>query len=165
MADTPAAKPEYFEGGDSLTEALKSIQEMLLSAVSSQPLFPPTLLYNEGWLLRLVLDWFSRHSVQDHPLTFAAGSRWFSEALLPSPFPARYRGDKLAENWTHADGVVGHFQIGKKGRTDLKLLPGATQFIVLEAKIFSSLSPGVTHASYYDQAARTVACMAEVLRR
>jgi len=35
---------------------------------------------------------------------------------------------------------------------------------VLEAKMFSKLSPGVKHASYFDQAARNVACIAEVLK-
>jgi hypothetical protein len=39
------------------------------------------------------------------------------------------------------------------------------QFIVVEAKLFSPLSPRVTHAAYFDQAARNVACMAEVLSR
>jgi len=165
MHDSPPAKPDYFKGEDSQSEALKSIQEMLRTAASSQPPFPPTLLYNEGWLLRLVLNWFAGHSLQDHPLSFAAGATWFSEALLPSAFLARRQGDPLAESWTHADGVIGHFQIGKRGKGDLSLKPGNSQFLVLEAKMFSTLSPGVTHASYFDQAARTVACMAEVLRR
>ena len=147
MHDTPAAKPEYFEGGDSLSEALESIQEMLRTAATDQPLFPPTLLYNEGWLLRLVLDWFARHSVQDQLLSFAADANWFSEALLPSPFLARNRGDQLAESWTHADGVVGHFLIGEKGRADLSLETEASQLLVLEAKMFSTLSSGVTHAA------------------
>jgi hypothetical protein len=35
---------------------------------------------------------------------------------------------------------------------------------VVEAKMFSKLSSGVTNASYYNQAARNVACMAEVIR-
>ncbi len=113
----------------------------------------------------MILDWFARHSVEGHPLSFATNATWFSEALLPSAFLARYRGDKLAENWTHADGVVGHFLIGEEGKADLKLLPEARQFLVLEAKIFSGLSSGVSNARYYDQAARNVACMAEVLRR
>ena len=33
--------------------------------------------------------------------------KWYSEALLPSAFLARVREDKLAEFWTHADGVIG----------------------------------------------------------
>jgi hypothetical protein len=36
---------------------------------------------------------------------------------------------------------------------------------VIEAKLFSPLSPRVTHAAYFDQAARNVACVAEVLSR
>ena len=37
--------------------------------------------------------------------------------------------------------------------------------MVTEAKMFSKLSPGVKKASYFNQAARTVACMAEVVKR
>ena len=115
--------------------------------------------------MRLFLDWFARHPDKKHPLSFAAEATWFSEALLPPAFLVRHRGDKLAENWTHADGAAGHILIGEDGKADLKLRPAATQFLVLEAKMFSSLSKGVTHAGYYDQAARNVACMAEVLHR
>jgi hypothetical protein len=141
------------------------IRVLLESCSSEAPLFPPTLLYNEGWLLRLVLDWFSRQNIPDHPLNFQKNARWFSETLLPSAFLARHRGDPLAENWTHADGVVGHFTIGKQGKADLSLQSDATQFLVLEAKMFSGLSSGVTNAKYYDQVARNVACVAEVFHR
>lgn len=143
---------------------IQKITALLESCTSPAPKFPPTLLYNEGWLLRLALDWFSTHPVPDHPLTFSGNASWFSEALLPSPFLARYRGDHLAESWTHADGVVGHFQIGGKGKTGLSLLPDATQFVVLEAKLFSGLSASVKHALDFDQVARNVACIIEVLR-
>jgi hypothetical protein len=165
MRDLSEVEPQFNNPEDRPAEALESVQSMLRSASSDQPLFPPTLLFNEGWLLRLVLNWFARHSVKDHPLSFAADARWFSEALLSLAFLARHRGDKPAENWMHADGVIGHFSIGDEGKTDLTLLPNATQFLVLEAKMFSGLSSGVTNARYYDQAARNVACMAEVLCR
>ena len=40
----------------------------LIDATESKPhRFPPTLLYNEGWMLRLVLDWFKTHEAQGHP--------------------------------------------------------------------------------------------------
>ena len=141
------------------------ISILLESCSTENPCFPPTTLYNEGWLLRLVLDWFSTHDIGNHPLNFEKKARWFSEALLPSAFLARRRGDPLAESWTHADGVVGHFVIGAQGKTDLSLLPRATQLLVVEAKMFSELSSGVTKARYFDQAARTVACIAEVFHR
>jgi hypothetical protein len=44
-------------------------------------------------------------------------------------------------------------------------MPDATHLVVLEAKLYSGLSKGVMHAKYFDQAARNVACIAEVLRR
>jgi hypothetical protein len=144
---------------------LEKLRAMLQTCATGSPLFPPTMLYNEGWLLRLVLDWFSTHNVPNHPLTVPEDARWFSETLLPSAFLRRHKGDPLAESWTHADGVTGHFVIGSAGKADLSLLPDVTHFAVLEAKMFSRLSSGVKNARYFDQAARSVACIAEVLKR
>jgi hypothetical protein len=127
--------------------------------------FPPTDLYNEGWMLRLVLDWFSLNPGINHDLAFATTGKWYSEALLPSTFLARFRGDKLAESWTHADGVIGDFIIGAKRRGDLSLADGASRFVVTEAKMFSKLSSGVKNATYFNQAARSIACIAEVIFR
>lgn len=85
--------------------------------------------------------------------------------MLPSQFLARYRGDKLAESYTHTDTVIGHYQIGNKGKGDILLDEKAKQFTVVEAKIFSELSYRVKNADYFDQASRNVACIAEVLNR
>ncbi len=139
--------------------------ELLNSFDIEHPNFPPTMIYNEGWMLRLVLEWFSKNLNVDHKINFHEDAKWFSEAQLPTPFGSRYRGDQLAESRTNADGVIGHFVVGSEGKTDFVLLQNATQFIVLEAKMFSRLSPGIKNAPNYDQVARTVACMAEALRR
>ena len=139
--------------------------DLLSSFNPNKPIFPPTEIYNEGWLLRLVLNWFSKRGPIDHPLSFHTESGWFSEALIPSPFLLRYRGDRLAEARTHADGVIGQIEIGRSGKADLDLLDDASQFVILEAKINSPLSSGTKNAPNYDQAARNVACIAEVLRR
>ena len=141
------------------------IKVMLASCGGSNFVLPPTELYNETWFLRLVLEWFSNQDLPEHRISFHEEAKWFSEALIPTAFLPRFRKDPLGESWTHADGVIGHFEIGNKGRGDLSLSGDATQFIVLEAKMFSRLSTGVTHASYFDQAARTVACMAETMYR
>jgi hypothetical protein len=77
--------------------ALERIRGMLQLAGTSNRLFPATVFYNEGWLLRLVLEWFSRQTLSEHALAFSPGTRWFSEALLPSQFFACQRGDRLAE--------------------------------------------------------------------
>ena len=145
--------------------SIDRISRMLSECRGDTRVFPATDLYNEGWMLRLVLDWFASQPGIDHHLSFSAEDRWYSEALLPSAFLPRFRGDPLSESWTHADGVIGQFQIGAKGDGDLSLSPEATGLVVTEAKMFSKLSSGVKNAAFYNQAARNVACIAEVLRR
>ncbi len=142
------------------------IKAMLEECEAGKPAFPPTVLFGEGWLLRVVLDWFAGHGGDRYPISPLAGARWFSESWLPSAFLARYRGDQLAESRTHADAVVGHFAIGDPGTTSgLTLAPDARQLVLLEAKLNNRLSAGVKNAPFFDQAARSVACLAEVLRR
>ena len=145
--------------------ALDRITFLLSETASDKPCFPPTLLFEEGWMLRLVLDWFSSNRTEDHVLAFDKTARWFSEARLASTFLPRFRGDKHAEGYTHADGVLGHFSISPSGHAFLSVSPDATLLKVVEAKMFSKLSRGTTHAPRYNQAARNVACIAEILRR
>jgi len=140
---------------------INKIAQMLRSPSS----FPPTLLYNEGWMLRLVLDYYASNRDSSHKLSFMDNSKCYSELLLPSPFSPRYRGDKLGEGYTHADGVIGHFTIQNKGKGDIKLEDTMKQFKVIEAKMNSPLSKGTSNCPYYNQAARNVACMAEVIKR
>ena len=142
---------------------MKRVAELLSVCGTTSAHMPATLLYNEGWLLRLVLDWFHRSKLQHHALSLLDDANWFSEALLPSQFAPRHRGDELAESRTHADGVLGHFAIGSIGRADISLNRLARQFVVVEAKMFSSLSAGTTRAKSFDQAARNVACMAHLV--
>lgn len=145
---------------------LNEVKKILDWCDTKESVIPPTELYNEGWLLRLIINWFSEFNNTSHELAFVdKDSRWYSELLLPSQFLARYRGDKLAESYTHADGVIGHFKRGNEGKGDILLEEHARQFMVLEAKIYSKLSNRVTNADYFDQASRNVACIAEVLNR
>jgi len=147
-----------------MDKALHSIKCQLGRAQFNDRHFPPTLLFEEGWMLRLVLGWFAESKTTGHDLSLVPGARWFSEARLASAFLPQYRGDKHAEGYTCADGVVGHFQIRTPGKAELTLDADAQQFIVVEAKMFSGLSKGTTHAPTYNQAARNVACMAELVR-
>ena len=132
-----------------------------LRKIEPDQFFPPTDLYNEGWMLRLILDWFHGNTQPKHEFEFNNGATWYSEALLPSAFT----GNNLRETRTHADGVIGHITIEEKTKAGLKLTEKASQFVVIEAKMFSGLSKGVKNAPDFNQAARTVACMAEVVKR
>ncbi len=141
------------------------ITSLLTRSSTPKANFPPTELYNEGWMLRLLLDWLASNPGLGHDLDLVASDKWYSEALLPSPFAPRFRGDRLGESRTHADGVIGDFIIGTDSKADLSLLPGASRFIVVEAKMFSKLSSGVKNSSFFNQAARNVACITEVIKR
>jgi len=140
------------------------VQRIFESITAEAACIPGTLLYNEGWLLRLVLAAGSKGS-DCLPFRFEPTARWFSEALLYSAFLPRFRGDQLAESLTHADGVVGQFRFDAATKAGLTLAPACSQFVVCEAKIFSSLSAGTKRAPTFDQAARNVGCMAETLRQ
>ncbi|MBZ5537850.1 MAG: hypothetical protein LAO31_17995 [Acidobacteriia bacterium] len=139
------------------------VAELLLRCGSGESILPATELFNEGWMLRLVLDWASAHPRSISALPFDEGSSWYSEALLGSRFKPRSRGDASGEGFTHADAVIGHFQLRPGGRGDIELLADARQLTVVEAKLASGLSPGIKHAPDYNQAARNVACIAHLL--
>jgi hypothetical protein len=144
--------------------ALSNVLDFFRSLDSEERHGPATLLYNESWMLRLVLSAEARR-IRCLPEPFEPDARWFSEARLYTPFAARSRGDSLAETATHADGVIGHFEIGRESRAGLHLTPNATQFVVVEAKMFSPLSAGTKRAVGYDQAARNVACLAWTVQK
>ena len=138
--------------------------DILASAGTPTPTIRPTALYNEGWMLQLILDWAHDHAPETHRLAFLPEARWVYRGVVAASVPARWRGDDLAESWSNADGVIGHFDIGTSGKGDLTLREAARQLVVVEAKMFSELSSGTKNVHGYDQAARTVACVAEALR-
>lgn len=126
---------------------------------------PATALFNKKWMLRLLLDCFASSPRPGHPLSPANGARWFSDGLLATRFVGDGRGDKRAEGFTRADGAIGQFHPGAGGHGDLLLGPKATQFVIVATKLESALSTGARNAPYFDQAARTVACMARLLEK
>jgi len=144
---------------------LDEIKELLGELDTEKKHMPPTILYNEGWLLRVVLWCLSQYQIRDAPFYFCDMADWYSEGLLASPFLPVYKRDILAESYTHADGVIGNIAVGKAGRGDIFLVEPFEQFIVLEAKLFSKLAGGILKVPGYNQAARNIACMAEVVKR
>ena len=97
-----------------------AILEMLQAADTNEAVFPPTILYDEGWMLRLILSAAAK-GIKCLPCPLAADAKWYSEALLHSPFLTRHRGDDLAEAYTHADGVMGHFRIRPGTKAGLEI--------------------------------------------
>lgn len=144
-------------------KALERISAVLSRCGHTDGVMPATALFNKEWMLRLLLDGFASLRHPAHPLSPASGARWYSDGLLASRFVGDSRSDPRAEGFTRADGVIGHFHLGSGGRGDVLLDAGATQFVVIEAKLGSVLSPGTKNAPSFDQVARNVACMAHLL--
>jgi hypothetical protein len=146
------------------TTALSEVQEILATITSGTNCVTPTLLYNEGWLAKLVLR-TAAGGVSCLPFQFEPGSLWFSEVILTSIFSKRSRDDEHGETSTHADAVVGHYTFRDLTKAGMVLDTACSQLVVCEAKMFSALTPGTKRAPNFDQAARTVGCMAEALRQ
>lgn len=147
-----------------ITELLRIYQDSLINPGRPECTFAPTVIFNEGWLLRAVLrEW--KTCVHPGPLgflPFPEDAQLYSEGQLYTPFGARYRGDKQAESHTHADGIVGHFSI-LDTKSGIVLNHNFSYFAVFEAKLSSPLSAHTTNATEYDQVTRTVACMINVI--
>jgi hypothetical protein len=146
---------------DQIFNIIKSIER----TDKHENFIPPTILYNEGWLLRIILNWFYNNRMGKYLLSMEENAYWFSEALLSSKFLAKFRGDKLAESYTHADGAYGNIKIGGNGKGDLVLENNCKQFCIVEAKLYSRFSKGITNAQNYNQAARTIVCMCNIIEK
>jgi hypothetical protein len=127
---------------------------------------PMTDIFNEGWMLRVCLDWYSQqeNTSEQKLFTFTPTSIWASEAMLSSPFKRRIKsGDKLAEGTTNADGVLGDLVLSKNSKWDLSLQNKPEIFYILEAKMNSKLASGVSNVDNYNQSTRNIACMIRLL--
>jgi hypothetical protein len=124
----------------------------------------PTEFYNEGWLTRLLIFSITDFGLKEHPLYIQDNSKYFSESLLYTPFLARSRKDSLAESFTHADSAIGEFNIGNDKNKGSLILTG-NKLKIFEAKINSGFSKDVTNAKFYNQSARYVACITEIIDR
>lgn len=141
--------------------ALDRIFQLLREIDEDHSCLPRSYIYNEGWMLRLVLDLASRNLIKHEVFTYDKEVRWASEARLSTPFN-RARG-RCFEGSTLADGVVGDFEWAPGTRALVRLTREANVFHVFEAKLPSKLSSRVGAANGYDQAVRNVACMAQAL--
>ena len=156
MSRRPAAK-----GVDQVIEELLCIyEESRLNRGQPESLFNPTLIFNEGWLLRAVLrQWKLVPGKSCLPfLPFPTDATIYSEGQLYSPFAPRQRGDNLAEAHTHVDGIVGDFSIGAT-KSGIDAHADCRYLAAFEAKLYSRIANGIRYASAYDQVSRTVACV------
>jgi hypothetical protein len=139
---------------------IQTIFEILSEAHTPETNISPTLLYNEGWMARLLVSASIQQGIHLQDIDFSNVQNWYSEGLLSSPFLPRERGDKLGEGYTHADMVIGDFEVEPFKRGDITIKSTNGIFGVIEAKMGSKLSSGTKNAPNYNQASRNLACIA-----
>jgi hypothetical protein len=130
-------------------------------------IFAETLIFNEGWLLRGVLERWRRSKGQSKFafLPFPDNIKIYSEAQLFTPFKRRLRIHRQGEGNTHVDGIVGSFSFSNI-KSGVVLDNNCEYLAVFEAKMYSGLAGGVKHIGNYSQVSRTLACMVNsVLKR
>lgn len=135
-------------------------------------LFPPTVIFNESWMLRLVFKkWLQLRDLKGMPFrdssvvsgeTAFSKLNFFCEGRLGTAF-AKGTG-KRPESSTHADGIIGHFTIGEGRKAKVLLNDGLGFLAVFEAKMYSGFSKGTTYADEYNQISRTCACIIHMLQ-
>jgi len=137
-------------------ELLGLYEAGLINRDTPKCLFPETLIFNEGWLLRSVLKgWIAESEGTGFGfLPFPPGATGYSEGQLYTPF----RRGSHREGNTHVDGIVGDFSITET-KSGIVLKSNFRYIAAFEAKIFGRISPGVTNAPDFDQTSRTAACL------
>ena len=146
---------------NTLMDAITSIGEYCTKSDppdTSLEHFYKTEFYNEGWMLKLLLARLLENDLKDENIADdlkhirdAAKRGWMSEGRLSAAF--------THEQCTHADAVLGDVKVITKSQWGVELTEDAEHFVVVEAKLGSKLSKGVTNSEDFNQAARNVACM------
>lgn len=139
---------------------IQTIANILSRCSNSTSNISPTILYNEGWMTRLLVAVSIDTGIQFQDIDFGKIQYWYSEGLLSSPFLAKTRTDTLAEGYTHADMTLGDFMVDSSNRGDISIKGSDGIFGVIEAKMGSKLSAGTKNAPNYNQASRNLACIA-----
>jgi hypothetical protein len=145
-----------------LNELLALYDAGLVNRDEPKSMFPGTEIFNERWLLRLVLKkWLDGSGGSKFGfLPFPEDARAYSEGQLYTPF----RGGAHRERNTHVDGIVGDFSIPDT-KSGIRLNSGMSYIAAFESKLYSALSPGVRYAPAYDQLSRTAACLINSILR
>ncbi len=122
----------------------------------------PTEIYNEGWMTRLLMHYSVKEELKFEDIgieidTTFKNIHWTSEALISSPFVS---AKSKREGYTHPDITLGDFNVDYCNSGKLEVKKEAKVFGIIEAKMKSLLSTGTTNAKEFNQASRTVACIA-----
>jgi hypothetical protein len=122
----------------------------------------PTIVYNEGWMVRLLVMQSIEEKIEVENINFGQFQNWTSEAQILSPFQgSELKKVKLNETRTHTDIIIGDFDIDFDNDAGVLINKQNAKIVgIIEAKMGSDLSQGVTNAKEYNQVSRSICCLA-----
>ena len=136
---------------------MDSFSDIINSIEKENPCINPTIIYNEGWMTRLLVFQSLIEKTVVGKIDFSRILNWTSEALISSPF---VHAKDYKEGYTHADIAFGDFSVNYEKRGEIIINKDAKIFGIIEAKMGSNLSQRTTHVDDYNQASRNLACIA-----
>ncbi|MDR2811035.1 MAG: hypothetical protein LBB84_10875 [Tannerellaceae bacterium] len=123
----------------------------------------PTIVYNEGWMVRLLVMQSIEQKITIDNIDFGQFRKWTSEAQISSPFSgSELKKDNLNETRTHADVVIGDFDVNFDDNAGIRIKENAKIIGIIEAKMGSNLSQGTKNTEFknYNQVSRSICCLA-----
>ncbi|MDR2621180.1 MAG: hypothetical protein LBC48_01200 [Dysgonamonadaceae bacterium] len=123
----------------------------------------PTIIYNEGWMVRLLVMQSIEQGICIGDINFGEfkEGKYTSEALIESPFMGpELKKEHQNETNTHMDIVIGDFKIDYEESTGIEVDDNAKILGIIEAKMGSDLSQKITNADDYNQVSRSICCLA-----
>lgn len=114
-----------------------------------------TSIYNEGWLLKLFLNWYCRNLDEFGADFFPKSGKWFSEASIGTFFGSK--NFKKCDRQTKADAIIGDFEFHSDKKTEAILSEeNFKRIAIIEAKLKSPFSPRTKNGKDYDQMTRYI---------
>ncbi|MFH1323444.1 MAG: hypothetical protein ABIH80_06430 [Methanobacteriota archaeon] len=144
-----------------IQQLLDIYEQSKLNKGRPECIFAETEIFNEGWLLRGILN--KLRDKKDNSsfdfLPFPEDSKMYSEGQLYTPFRKRKKNDKISvESNTPVDGIVGHFELDNT-KSGVKILDDFQYLSVFESKMYSNIGERTRYAADYPQVTRIVSCL------
>jgi len=141
---------------------MKGLFKIIEEINASDSKVKPTEIYNEGWMTSLLMHYSVIENIPFSTIGIDidgnfANNNWTSEGLISSPF---ITAKAKREGYTHPDIAIGDFKVDYSVSGKLNVNEDAKLFGIIEAKMKSPLSNRTSNVKDFNQASRSVACIA-----
>ena len=116
-------------------------------------------------MIRLLVEESTKTGITVQDLDFGKTKNWTSESKISSPFEgAELKKKDKNETKTQTDIILGDFQINYGKSAEAKPETYPKNLGIIEAKMGSGLSTGIKNATEYNQASRSICCLAHATK-